>query len=74
MIAMQGHHLSREVVEALLVAGAWPGELSSGESPLNIAHTRGRRDIAKLLIFYGAPSTPEIENGLGKHGSQNELL
>jgi ankyrin repeat protein len=71
MWAIRDHTPDRAVIKALLKAGA-AADLKNlfGDSPLSLAYARRHKDIAVLLIWRGAPATPEIENWISKDQDQ----
>jgi Ankyrin repeats (3 copies) len=71
MNAMTVGHSGRAVVEALLKAGASASaENVVGDSALTWARRYGHKDIALLLIRYGAPASEEIKNWISKDEDQ----
>jgi hypothetical protein len=71
MNAMTMGHSGRAVVEALLKAGASASaENVVGDSALTWARVYGHKDIALLLIRYGAPASEDIKNWISKDEDQ----
>jgi ankyrin repeat protein len=62
---------NRAVVQALLKAGASASaENAVGDSALTCARSYGHKDIALLLIRYGAPASEDIKNWISKDEDQ----